>query len=131
MRIVYDDQKVSEFMAVLDEFLFQMRFSKVCRNSYGMKRVQSDLVKEQLQTYVYPMGYEIGCKATHAHGIGNNCLYPVFYTKSADEKQQVCFIAINSRMYSECYVYVEDYTGTVISPCYDIHTGRIGKRVKA
>lgn len=55
----------------------------------------------------------------HAHGIGNNCQYPVYY--DADNETQHCAnININSGMYGDVYVSIEDYNGRKVSPIYKL-----------
>lgn len=121
MRIVYDDtmQKtvvtlVAEYMAFLDKHM-----ERVIRYEYGTNRVQRVEVKERLHGYLEDHNMEIGNTVTHAHGIGNNCQYPVYYY--ADKELQHCAnININSGMYGEVYVSIEDYNGRKVGRRYEL-----------
>jgi hypothetical protein len=75
-----------------------------------MNRVQQTLVKARIQGFVEDYGFDIGNTVTHANGIGNNCMYPVYYDEIG-ETQHCANININSGMYGEVYVSVENYNG--------------------
>lgn len=112
MRIVYDDtmqemvfELVSQYMSFLNTHM-----DKVVRYEWGMERVQRAKVKERLNGYFEDNLMEIGNTVTHANGIGNNCQYPVYYY-GANEVQHCANININSGMYGEVYVSVENYNG--------------------
>ena len=122
MRIVYDDAMqnmvvtlVAEYMAFLNNHM-----ERVVRYEYGMDRVQRTEVKERLNGYLEDHYMEIGNTVTHAHGIGNNCMYPVYYHTENNEIQHCANININSGMYGEVYVSVEDYNGRRVSRSYEL-----------
>ena len=71
----------------------------------------------------------IGNKVTHAHGIGNNCQYPVYYhPEGSDEVQECGSININSGMYGEGFVSCEDYNGRRVGKLYEVT--KFGIKVK-
>jgi hypothetical protein len=112
MRIVYDDAQQEMFVSLVAELMWHLdsNMHKVVRYEWGMDRVQQPKVKERIQGFVEDYGFDIGNTVTHAHGIGNNCMYPVYYY-TMGETQHCANININSGMYGEVYVSVEDYNG--------------------
>ena len=121
MRIVYDDTKQGEFVVLLREFLNVLKHNmqSVLSYSYGMNRVDSCKVKAKLNKMIESAGFEVGNNVTHANGIGNNCKYPVYYY-TYDEIQHCANININSGLYGEVYVRVEDYNCNNVSKCYEL-----------
>lgn len=120
MRIVYDDAKQKDFVALVDEFLDLLNVRCVTKYDYGMERVQRPLVKQKLQSFLQArFNFYIGDKVTHANGIGNNCNYPVYFP-TANETQHCANININSGMYGEVFISVEDYNGKRISRAYEL-----------
>lgn len=129
MRIVYDDSKQKEFVAVLHCFTVIVDKKSISEYSYGMNRVSSYAFKNALNEYVGRYGFEVGKADYHAYGIGNNNRYPVYFHGS-DETQHCANININSGLYSEVYVSVEDYNGTLIGPSYEITPTTIRSRYR-
>lgn len=121
MRIVYDDTMQKEACNIVHEAMMHLnrRIDLVVKYEYGMNRVQRVKVKERINGILEDYYMEIGNTVTHAHGIGNNCMYPVYY--HADNEIQHCAnININSGMYGEVYVSVEDYNGRVVGRKYEL-----------
>ena len=122
MRIVYDDtmqQKAVKLVAEYLEFL-NKHMDRVVRYEWSMNRVQKNLVKERLQGYLEDFGFDIGKTVTHAHGIGNNCQYPIYYHGCVNEIQHCANININSGLYGDVYVSIEDYNGKAIGKKYTL-----------
>lgn len=121
MRIVYDDTMQSKVCDIVHKTMMYLNkhMDSVVRWEYGMYRVQRTRVKERLNSLLEDYYMEIGNTVTHAHGIGNNCMYPVYY-HGENEIQHCANININSGMYGEVYVSVEDYNGRVVSKKYEL-----------
>ena len=121
MRIVYDDTMQGKFTMLLRIFLGELKgnMKSVTSYSWGMDRVDSWKVKDKLNRMLECEGFEVGKNVTHANGIGNNCKYPVYYY-TYDETQLCAYININSGLYSEVYVSVEDYNCNKVSNCYEL-----------
>lgn len=121
MRIVYDDAMQKTVVTLVAEYMAFLKnhMDRVVRYDYGIDRVQRALVKERLNGYLEDHYMEIGNTVTHAHGIGNNCKYPVYYD-AENETQHCADININSGLYGEVYVNVEDYNGRKVSPIYKL-----------
>lgn len=129
MRIVYDDTKQSELVSAVNLFLAGLDVKQFLEYEYGMERVQMYKLKMRLNFFLERYRMSIGDKVTHAHGIGNNCQYPVyFYPEGSDEIQQCGSININSGMYGEGYVSCEDYNGKRVGSLYEVT--RFGVRKK-
>lgn len=123
MRIVYDDTMQQKAVKLVAEYLafLNSHMDRVVRYEWGMDRVQSSLVKARLQGYLEDYHFDIGKTVTHAHGIGNNCRYPIYYEGGSwDEIQHCANININNGMYGDVYVSVEDYNGKVIGQKYTL-----------
>ena len=121
MRIVYDDTMQNQVVTLVAEYMtfLNKHMERVVSYEYGMDRVQRAKVKERLNGYLEDHYMEIGNTVTHAHGIGNNCQYPVYY--HADNEIQHCAnININSGMYGEVYVSIEDYNGRKVGRRYEL-----------
>lgn len=120
MRIVYDDEKQSEFVNAVEKFMDEYDPKKYIRYEHGTDRVQMDLVKKGLNRFLKSYKMEIGNTVTHAYGIGNNCCYPVYY-HTESEIQQCANINLNTGMYGEGYVSVEDYNGKKIGHSHELN----------
>lgn len=122
MRIVYDDQMQQNAVKLVAEYLafLNNHMDRVVRYEWSMHRVQKNLVKERLQGYLEDFGFDIGKTVTHAHGIGNNCQYPIYYNGNINEIQHCANININSGLYGDVYVSIEDYNGKVIGKKYTL-----------
>lgn len=122
MRIVYDDTMQQEAVKLVTEYLafLNNHMERVVRYEWGMDRVQRTKVKERLQGYLEDYSFDIGTTVTHAHGIGNNCQYPIYYNGDTHEIQHCANININSGMYGDVYVSVEDYNGKLVSKPYKL-----------
>lgn len=129
MRIVYDDTKQGEMVTAVDRFMASLDVKRIAQYEWGMDRVQMHLLRTKLNLYLEHYRMSIGNKVTHAHGIGNNCQYPVYYhPKGADEIQQCGNININSGMYGEGFLSCEDYNGNRISAVYEVRTRGVIKK---
>lgn len=123
MRIVYDDYMQDYFDDLLREFMGNLHcnIKSVVSYEWGTDRVQMGKVKEKLNNFLANYYMEIGNTVTHAHGIGNNCKYPVYY-HAENEIQHCADINLNTGMYGEGYVSIEDYNGHRIGMAYELHT---------
>jgi hypothetical protein len=122
MRIVYDDTMQKEVCEIIHDAMIHLnkRIDLAVRWEYGMNRVQRVKVKERINGILEDYHMEIGNTVIHAHGIGNNCQYPVYYYADNNEIQHCANININSGLYGEVYVSVEDYNGRVVSKKYKL-----------
>ena len=122
MRIVYDDTMQQKAVKLVAEYLafLNNHMDRVVRYDWGMDRVQSSLVKARLQGYLEDFHFDIGKTVTHANGIGNNCQYPIYYDGEWDEIQHCANININSGLYGDVYVSIEDYNGKCVGRCYKL-----------
>ena len=121
MRIVYDDNMQSTLVQAVSSFMERLSVAEVTRYESGMKRIQMYLVREKLNKYLQDYHMEIGKTVTHAHGIGNNCQYPVYYhPEDADEIQQCAYINLNTGLCGEGYLSCEDYNGNRIGNIYEL-----------
>lgn len=119
MRIVYDDTMQNMFVDLVENFLKELDIKSVSQYEWGSNRIQMFQVKDNLNDFLSKHNFEIGNKVTHAHGIGNNCNYPAYY-HAENEIQNCAYINLNSGMYGEGYVSVEDYNGNRISKAYEL-----------
>ena len=112
MRIVYDDTMQEVVFKLIEEYMafLNRNIKRVVRYDWGMERVQRTEVKARIDGFIEDYSFEIGNTVTHAHGIGNNCQYPIYYHET-NEIQHCANININSGMYGEVYVSIEDYNG--------------------
>ena len=123
MRLVYDDAMQGTMAAAVGEFMDALTVGEIVRYEWGTDRVQMSMLKERLGAYLEYYRMSIGNTVTHAHGIGNNCQYPVYYhPEGVDEIQQCGYININSGMYGEGFVSCEDYNGRRVGAAYEIRT---------
>lgn len=123
MRIVYDDAMQEAMAAAVGEFMDSLDVKEITRYEWGTDRVQMGILKKMLCHYLEPYRMSIGDTATHAHGIGNNCRYPVYYhPEGVDEIQQCGSINLNSGMYGEGFVGCEDYNGKRVGAAYEVTT---------
>ena len=128
MRIVYDDTMASQVQTVLERAMRNIDggIERYTRYEYGMQRVQRPEVKSRINSILKDYYMEIGNTVTHAHGIGNNCMYPVYY-HAENEIQHCANININSDMYGCLYICLEDYNGRVIGSKYEITRNGVHK----
>lgn len=128
MRIIYDDSKQATAILTVYQFAESLLSSgntkRFTRQEWGMERVQMDRVKNALNAYISQYGFEIGKEATHAHNIGNNCKYPLYYYMNSDELQICAYINLNTGMYGDGYISLEDYNGEKVGPRYEFHGSR-------
>jgi len=62
-----------------------------------MDRVQTGRLKHLMNQYLGKRDFRIGDTVTHAHGIENNCLYPIYYAPAGvAEIQQCANISLNT-----------------------------------
>ncbi len=130
MRIIYDDAMQSVMVEAVEKFMVVCNVKRITRYEYGMDRVQMNRMKEALNRFLesyYSMS--IGNTVTHAHGIGNNCQYPVYYhPEQLNEIQQCGNININTGMFGEGYVYCEDYNGRKLGQVYEVRVRGITRK---
>ena len=122
MRIVYDDTQISRVAVLLGSFLNERcstpaKMQVMTRWSYGMDRVETPRVRQELRKFLEEYGFEIGNECEHANGIGNNNRNPIFFETDA-EMQCTGYININSDMSGNAYIYVTDYNGNRKSQSY-------------
>lgn len=122
MRIVYDDTMQEMAIKLVDRVMAHLnrRIDLVVEYEWGMYRVQRAKVKERINGALEDYNMEIGKTVTHAHGIGNNCMYPIYYYADTNEIQHCANININSGMYGDVYVSIENYNGKVVSKRYEL-----------
>ena len=129
MRIVYDDTMQETMAAAVGEFMDALNVEEIVRYEWGTDRVQMGAIKKKLGLYLEPYRMSIGNTVTHAHGIGNNCQYPVYYRpEGVDEIQQCGSINLNSGLYGEGYVSCEDYNGKRVGAAYEVTTRGVKKK---
>ena len=122
MRIIYDDNKQSIFVQAVSRFMAGLHTAEFTRYENGTDRIQMGMVKEGLNEYLRDYHMEIGKTVTHAHGIGNNCQYPVYYhPEDGIEIQQCAYINLNTGLYGEGFLSCEDYNGNRIGNAYELH----------
>ena len=121
MRVVYDDAMQNKFCEKLYDVMFNLKHNikSVVKYDYGKERVQKHMVRERLNCVLEDYDMEIGNTVKHAHGIGNNSEYPVYY-HAGNEIQHCANIHINSGLHGEVYVYATDYNGNRISMSYEL-----------
>ena len=121
MRIVYDDTMQETMAEAVGEFMDALNVEEIVRYEWGTDRVQMHLLKEKLGAYLEYYRMSIGRTVTHAHGIGNNCQYPVYYhPEGVDEIQQCGNINLNSGLYGEGFVSCEDYNRNRVGAVYEV-----------
>ena len=109
MRIVFDDTKLGLFTEFISIWAHtRARNVQLKEYSYGMQRFSLKLVQRDIDGYLEEKKFEIGNDVYHAHGIGNNNRYPVYYN-AENEKQQVGYLNIIIDPYGGCRVFVSDY----------------------
>ena len=122
MRIVYDDNMQNNFVDAVSRFMERLNTAEVTRHDNGTDRIQMWLVWERLNKYLRDYHMEIGQTVTHAHGIGNNCQYPVYYhPEDAAEIQHCAYINLNTGLYGEGFLSCVDYNGNRISKSYELN----------
>lgn len=122
MRIIYDDNMQSTFVQAVSRFMARLHAAEFTRYENGTDRIQMGMVKERLNKYLLAYHMEIGKTVTHAHGIGNNCQYPVYYhPEDGTEIQQCAYINLNTGLYGEGFLSCEDYNGNRIGNAYELH----------
>ena len=113
MRIVFDDAQMGQLKHLMTAFVMNRLTAGVLKHispyDYGMHRVNKQMLKERLSSFLDDYGFEIGKDVHHKNGIGNNSRYPVYYRADHDEKQQVGYVNLNSDLYSSIYMYLTDY----------------------
>lgn len=126
MRIVYDDTMQDVVVNLLEEFMRQINrhMASFVKYEWGMFRVQMDKIKSKFNLFISDDLFEIGNTVTHAHGIGNNCMYPIYY-KAGNEIQHCVNINIITGMYGEGYISLEDYNGKKIGMSYKVMTSGV------
>ena len=121
MRVVYDDTMQEMAIKLVDKVMAHLnrRIDLVVEYEWGMDRVQRAKVKERINGALEDYSMEIGKTVTHAHGIGNNCMYPIYYN-DINEIQHCANININNGLYGDVYVSIENYNGKVVSKRYKL-----------
>lgn len=121
MRIVYDDAMQPEMVKAVEKFMDTLDIKRFVSYEWGTDRVQMHKLRESLDVFLSSYNMSIGNTVTHAHGIGNNCQYPVYYhPEGVDELQQCGSINLNRGLYGEGYASCEDYNGHRIGPVYEV-----------
>lgn len=123
MRIVYDDTMQNEAVLAVREVINYLakgdNVNAILRDEYRLPRAQRGLLKERLACALDHRGMTIGNDVHHAHGIGNNCRYPVYYHPENDNEIQHCaYLHINIDPYGEAFVYVTDYDDKRVGRAY-------------
>ena len=124
MRIVYDDKKAGDVADLLQRFVYEGLDAKAATEyDYGMNRIQRRHIIAQLGRFLEKYGFQIGKRATHAYGLGNNAQLPIFYN-DGDEMQECCYFNCNIDPFGVCYMSIEDYNGRRISGAYEVYAKR-------
>lgn len=130
MRIVYDDEMKNTLVDAVYNFLKNLNIDSVVVYEYGTDRVQVWTVRNKLNEFLKQYNMEIGNKVTHAHNIGNNCNYPVYYyPENGTEIQHCANINLNSGCFGEGFISIEDYNGNKIGKVYELTTRGIRRRI--
>ncbi len=129
MRIVIDDNKSIEAVKLLEEFIKIARkdIRPYLKEEWGCERIQTNLLKSELNEFFGAHNFKIGKTATHKHNIGNNNRYPVWYL-TKDEMQECCKLNLNRGLYGEAYLYLTDYDGQKLSKTYELHWSGIEEK---
>ena len=115
MRIVFDEDHdhIFALVRVVTEFLTnncrtegQMRC--MTKYSYGIDRVEVNLVREQIAKFFSSTRFQIGKDCYHAHNIGNNNRYTVYFAADG-ELQFAGYLNLIDNMYGSVLVYVTDH----------------------
>lgn len=120
MRIIYDDKYANMFVKILHEKLQKINPKSITQYEWGMERAQIHLIKQSLNDSIASQHMEIGNKADHAYGIGNNNAYPVYYKNDPQETQIMCYINMNDDGFGSVIIYVTDFNNNKISETYDV-----------
>lgn len=121
MRIVYDDTMQGEMTEAVGRFMAAIDVKRIMRHELGMERIQMHILREKLNLFLEQYRMSIGGEVTNAHGIGNNCKYPVYYYPEDSREIQKCgYININTGMYGEGYVSCEDHNGNLTGVSYKV-----------
>lgn len=122
MRVVYDDSQANLAVDIIDECMedFKISLDYFLKYESGINRIQTDRLRKRINKRLEEYGFRIGNTVTHAHGIGNNCAYPVYFD-TPDEIQECCTICINRGMYGEAWVYLKDYNNNKLGKSYELH----------
>lgn len=130
MRIVYDDAMQEVMLEAIENFMSAFDVKEITAYEYGMDRVQMHRLKEILNGFLERYYFmSIGNTVTHAHGIGNNCRYPVYYCpENLNEIQQCGNININTGMFGEGYVSCGDYNGRRLGQLYEVRVRGISRK---
>lgn len=128
MRVVYDDTRQMKAYEHFLSFLADLRIKDVIKYSNGMNRISGSLVKQYLNNWLESFDMNIGNDVYNAYGIGNNCKYPLYYNDFGEDEKQICaYININTGMFGECYVSLEDYDRRKIGETYELTSRGIKK----
>ena len=81
------------------------------------------LIRENTDEWREEYGFQIGKRASHAYGLGNNAQLPIFYN-DGDEMQECCYFNCNIDPFGVCYMSIEDYNGRRIAGAYEVYAKR-------
>lgn len=119
MRVVYDDSQANLAVDIIDECMedFNVSLDYFIKYENGTKRIQPDILYKRINERLKEHGLRIGNTVTHAHGIGNNCAYPIYFD-TPDEIQQCCTIHISLSPFGQAGLYLKDYDNNTIGKTY-------------
>ena len=122
MRVLYDDSQANLAVDIINECMedFAVSMAYFFRYEDGMERIQPNILRERLNKRLNEHGLRIGNTVTHAHGISNNCAYPVYFD-TPEEIQQCCTIHINLSPFGQAGLYMKDYDNNTIGKSYKLH----------
>ena len=124
MRIVYDDSRAKEVVDLLQRFICDALDTKAASEyEYGMNRIQRRHIVAQLGRFLEKYGFQIGKRASHAYGLGNNAQLPIFYN-DGDEMQECCYFNCNIDPFGVGFMYLEDYNGKKLTGVCEVSSGR-------
>lgn len=123
---VYDDEKdysseLEEVFNIVGDFInndFKSNTKDYLRYSGSTDRVDSSKVFDGLASALGAAGYLVSKdRVSHAHNIGNNNAYEIF-----KDSECIGFLNVNSGMYGEAYVYVENLSNGRVGGAWELHS---------
>lgn len=122
MRIIYDDKAQQKAIDNCYDILCKLNrnLPTVTRYFWGCDRVKEELVRAYFARELKEYGFKVGETATHAHGIGNNNSYPIYWVAQDGNLEHCANINLNDDMYGGVYYYLSDFEEHRITQAYNI-----------